>query len=145
MVLPQAGSAVTPALQTISLRNGNRALRLAVPVDGTIMKVNSRVLANPALARTDPYGNGWLLKIRTGRNESVRTRLLSGAGARQWLKEQMDLAKEFLAGQVAVPQLVTLQDGGVPADGILQQCDSRVWEEFERRFTGLDDTDQLTK
>ena len=145
MVLPRAGSVVTPARQTISLRNGDRALRLAVPVDGTIMKVNSRVLANPALARTDPYGNGWLLKIRTMENESVRTRLLSGAGARQWLKEQMALAKEFLAGKVAVPQLVTLQDGGVPADGILQQCDTRVWAEFERRFTGLDDTDQITK
>jgi glycine cleavage system H protein len=145
MVLPEAGSTVTPAHQTIALRNGNRALRLAVPVDGKIMKVNTRVLADPSLARTDPYGNGWLLKVKTESSASIVSHFLLGTGARQWLKEQMELAKEFLAGQTAMPQLVTLQDGGMPADGILQHCDARVWAEFERRFAGLAATDRTTK
>lgn len=145
IVLPEAGSRITAESNAISLRHRDRALRLASPVGGKIMKVNTRVIENPALASMDPYGNGWLLKIKTDRSMADRPRLVFGSGARQWLKEQMDLAKEFLAGQTLVPRLATMQDGGVPAEGVLQQCDARVWAEFERRFTGVADTDRITK
>jgi glycine cleavage system H protein len=145
IVLPEAGNRITTQNASISLRHRDRTLHMAAPVEGKIMEVNTSVLQNPALARTDPYGKGWLLKIRTDANAAGRPRLVFGMAARQWLKEQTDLAKEFLAGQVAAPQLATLQDGGTPADGVLQQCDARVWREFERRFTGVADTDRITK
>ena len=38
-------------------------MRIGSPVDGTIAKVNRRVLANPALVKDEPYGRGWLFRI----------------------------------------------------------------------------------
>ncbi len=35
------------------------------PVGGEIVAVNKRVVEEPALVNTDPFGEGWLIKIRT--------------------------------------------------------------------------------
>jgi glycine cleavage system H protein len=34
------------------------------PVTGTIVEANERVVEQPDLINTDPYGEGWLFKIR---------------------------------------------------------------------------------
>jgi glycine cleavage system H protein len=53
---------------------------LFMPVSGTIMEVNAAILEsgddNPALINTDPYGEGWLIKI-TLQNPSELDSLLS--------------------------------------------------------------------
>jgi glycine cleavage system H protein len=36
---------------------------LYAPVAGTIASVNDRLGANPELVNSDPYGDGWLLKV----------------------------------------------------------------------------------
>ncbi len=35
------------------------------PVGGEIVAVNKRVVEEPSLVNTDPFGEGWLIKIRT--------------------------------------------------------------------------------
>lgn len=34
------------------------------PVSGEIIEMNTAVAENPALVNTDPYGGGWLFKVR---------------------------------------------------------------------------------
>jgi glycine cleavage system H protein len=34
------------------------------PVRGTVVKVNSELLANPELVNTDPFGKGWLVEMK---------------------------------------------------------------------------------
>ena len=34
------------------------------PVGGTITEVNSALVSNPGLVNTDPYGEGWLFKLK---------------------------------------------------------------------------------
>ena len=34
------------------------------PVSGTIIEVNERLLEEPELLNTDPYGEGWIVKIK---------------------------------------------------------------------------------
>ncbi len=34
------------------------------PVSGTVIKGNTALEANPALVNTDPYGKGWIFKIK---------------------------------------------------------------------------------
>ncbi|RYE19268.1 MAG: glycine cleavage system protein GcvH [Sphingobacteriales bacterium] len=36
---------------------------LILPVGGSILEVNPKVIAWPALVNNDPYGDGWLVKI----------------------------------------------------------------------------------
>src|SRR3954465_6294508 len=37
---------------------------LFLPVNGTITEVNSKINANPELVNNDPYGDGWMVKMK---------------------------------------------------------------------------------
>lgn len=37
---------------------------LFMPVSGLVLELNSRLDANPELVNQDPYGDGWMVKIR---------------------------------------------------------------------------------
>ena len=37
---------------------------LFAPVSGEVLEVNSRLDSEPALVNSDPYGDGWMIKLR---------------------------------------------------------------------------------
>ncbi|MFT7766444.1 glycine cleavage system protein GcvH [Clavibacter tessellarius] len=37
---------------------------LFAPIDGTVTEVNEDVVASPDLVNSDPFGSGWLVKVR---------------------------------------------------------------------------------
>jgi len=37
---------------------------LYLPVSGTITELNPKLAANPELVNTDPYGDGWMIKMK---------------------------------------------------------------------------------
>ncbi|MBI3367120.1 MAG: glycine cleavage system protein H, partial [Burkholderiales bacterium] len=39
------------------------AADMYMPVEGEVVEVNEELRANPALANTDPMGNGWFFKV----------------------------------------------------------------------------------
>jgi glycine cleavage system H protein len=49
------------AIGTIETDDG--PLDIFVPVEGTVIEVNSQVLEDPSLIQEDPYEEGWLLRI----------------------------------------------------------------------------------
>ena len=48
---------------------------LYAPVSGEVVEINSRLDAEPAVVNTDPYGDGWMIKLRLT-DESERSGLL---------------------------------------------------------------------
>jgi len=137
IILPDVGATVAPASPSIALAHGERRVRLASPVAGRILEVNTGLLRNPSLARRDPYRNGWLFRVTPDPSDGLTSGSFTGEAAREWLRAQMSLAKEFLADVAPRASLVSLPDGGEPVEGALQQCDAAAWEEFERRFTRI--------
>jgi glycine cleavage system H protein len=136
IILPQVGASLSPATATISLKEGRNSLALAAPVSGRVVAINENVLRNPGLARTDPYGTGWLMKVQPDRHDE-KQHVFSGSQAMEWLRKQTELAKEFLTVRMPQAGFVTMQDGGVPVDGLLKNYDTRVWEEFQQSFVTL--------
>jgi glycine cleavage system H protein len=51
---------------------------LFAPVGGEVLEVNSRLDSEPALVNSDPYGDGWMIKLRLA-NEGEKTGLLDAA------------------------------------------------------------------
>ena len=49
------------------------------PVSGEIVEVNSRLEKEPQLVNSDPYGEGWMIKLRLA-DESERAGLLDAKG-----------------------------------------------------------------
>ena len=51
---------------------------LFLPMSGEIIEVNSKIITNPELVNKDPYGDGWIIKIKTN-NTSESSILLYSA------------------------------------------------------------------
>lgn len=52
--------------------------RLWAPLSGTVLEVNERVVSDPRRANTDPFSEGWLLKIRPTNLNNELADLLPG-------------------------------------------------------------------
>lgn len=121
--LPQPGTALEQGEPGWRLRVGGRALPLLSPVRGEVTEVNPEAVTSPGRVGDDPYGEGWLLKVRTDRAGGVLKNLLSGELARAWMDQSMDRVSHRL-----LPQLgQVLQDGGEPVEGFARQLDPERW------------------
>ena len=114
-----------------------RSVDMLSPVDGTVVDVNGALASTPEVAERDPYGRGWLLKVRRSRWRANRISLLSGAAARRWMDEVL----VGLRGQFAPDLGVLSQDGGVPVAGIARAIDPDHWDTLVGTFflTGEED------
>lgn len=55
---------------------------LFLPVQGTVMEINEKLKDNPELVNEDPYGDGWMVKIKMSNPDDAGT-LLSADEYRQ--------------------------------------------------------------
>ena len=46
---------------------------LFLPVSGTVSEVNSKLNGNPELVNTDPYGEGWMVRMKLKDTSAVET------------------------------------------------------------------------
>jgi glycine cleavage system H protein len=57
------------------------------PLSGEVLEVNQKVVDEPETVNEDPYGDGWLVRIRMD-DSAEADALLSAADYRQFLSEQ---------------------------------------------------------
>jgi glycine cleavage system H protein len=50
---------------------------LFLPMSGEIIEVNPKIIANPELINKDPYGEGWLIKVKVENGEESTDLLYS--------------------------------------------------------------------
>lgn len=62
--LPAVGSAVTAATVVGEIESTKSVGELFAPLDGEVVEANDAVVDDPSLVNSDPYGDGWLVRIR---------------------------------------------------------------------------------
>lgn len=62
--VPAAGSEVTAGEPCGEVESTKSVSDIYSPVDGEVIEPNPEIDDDPGLVNTDPYGAGWLLKIR---------------------------------------------------------------------------------
>jgi len=62
--LPQVGSQLDAADELGSIESVKAVSELFSPVSGEVIEVNEALADNPALVNTDPWGDGWMIRIR---------------------------------------------------------------------------------
>ena len=68
---------------------------LVAPVSGSLLEANGELLAAPRLLNTDPYGRGWLVRIRANRWDAESQDLLRGAPAiEEWVRAELKAHEE---------------------------------------------------
>lgn len=135
--LPPAGSRLRQGAQGWGLKVGPKTIPMLSPVDGEVVEVNWDALRNPASLNEDPYGKGWLLKVRPERLGPNTCGLLTGSLARRWLEG----VAESLRAHLREPALgAVAQDGGIPVSGIARALDPEAWDELASDFFMTGDT-----
>jgi glycine cleavage system H protein len=61
--LPAVGSAVAEGKVVGEIESTKSVGELFAPVQGTVTAINDAVVATPELVNSDPFGEGWLIKV----------------------------------------------------------------------------------
>lgn len=64
--LPAVGRQVRAGEACAVVESVKTASDVYAPVSGQVTEVNPAVVANPALANSEPYGAGWFFKLKLG-------------------------------------------------------------------------------
>lgn len=62
--LPKAGTALAAGTVVGEIESTKSVGELFAPVDGEVVESNQAVLDDPTLVNSDPFGAGWLVKVR---------------------------------------------------------------------------------
>jgi glycine cleavage system H protein len=69
--LPQVGTVIDLGDEFGSIESVKAVSELFSPVSGEIVEVNDALNEKPELVNTDPYGDGWMVKMRLNITEEV--------------------------------------------------------------------------
>jgi glycine cleavage system H protein len=120
--VPERGQWIRQGQKIIAMHRDGHDLELLSPIEGAIVNINEKVLRNPELARTDPYGEGWLMTVNSPDANTNFHNLLRGTVARRWMEDSAQKLRG--AGALA-------QDGGVALDALVDPKDfARIKEEI---------------
>ncbi|MBX9245134.1 glycine cleavage system protein GcvH [Actinotalea ferrariae] len=61
--LPEVGSQVTAGSVCGEIESTKSVSEIYSPVTGTVVEVNEDAVGDPSLVNSDPYGQGWLLRV----------------------------------------------------------------------------------
>ena len=61
--LPKAGATVAEGTVVGEIESTKSVGELFAPVNGTVVESNEAVSSSPELVNSDPFGEGWLLKV----------------------------------------------------------------------------------
>ena len=126
--VPEPGTWLAQGDHGAAVRVDGREAELVSPVEGEVVMVNPELQARPQLATDDPYGRGWLYKVRPSNLPANLRNLMSGSLARRFTedaREALDLRLMALSGSV-------LQDGGEPVADFALHLPTEDW----RRLVG---------
>ncbi|MFT4050633.1 MAG: glycine cleavage system H protein [Microbacterium sp.] len=62
--LAEPGSRVTAGSPMGSVESVKSVFELTAPVDGEVVEINEHVIERPAYIASEPFGFGWLMRIR---------------------------------------------------------------------------------
>lgn len=69
--LPQVGTQLDMGDELGSIESVKAVSELFSPVGGEVTEVNEALADKPELVNTDPYGDGWMIKIRLSSPDEV--------------------------------------------------------------------------
>jgi glycine cleavage system H lipoate-binding protein len=129
--LPAIGTSVAQGEPALTLDAEGAAIPMLAPVDGIVVAVNPALAASSDAVKSAPYGDGWLMKIKSAKLAGNLKSLMSGQLARRW----MDTVCENLGAEMTPMDLGRVyMDGGSIVDGLARNLAPEGWASVARRF-----------
>lgn len=111
------------------IKKDNKA-SFEAPVDGMVTEVNPKICANPKLVHDDPYGEGWLFKIKPTNLKHNLENLFSGEKNAAWMGKESHRLFHLMDTAAGV----TLPDGGALVDDVYSHYPQLGWRRLVKEF-----------
>lgn len=85
----KAGRAVQAGKSCATIESGKWVGPAKVAFDAEVAETNDAVVANPKLANAEPYGAGWLVKVRPADLAAAKAALVPGSAVAQPYEAKM--------------------------------------------------------
>ncbi len=85
--LPAAGSPVVAGEEFGTVESVKAVSEIFAPVSGEVLQVNATLATSPETINKDPYGEGWLLKIKLADAKDLDS-LMTAAEYRKYIEEE---------------------------------------------------------
>jgi glycine cleavage system H protein len=85
--LPELGHVYTAEAEFGTVESVKAVSELYTPVSGEVVEVNKSAVAQPGIVNDDPYGDGWLIKLKLSSDEEVK-RLMSAEDYGEYVQSE---------------------------------------------------------
>lgn len=138
--LPESGDISFQNHICLALVRAGRRAKFLAPVDGLVEDINVAVQRQPQLIQQDPYGEGWLYRLRPINLKYNLANLQCGEAAVAWMTAEAHRLLAMLESDVGV----TLPDGGAIIDDVYGNFPALAWRRLVQEFL-LQDLSRLWK
>ncbi len=73
--LPKVAAEVTYNETFATIESSKTAFEVPSPVSGKVIEINAQLEEDPSLVNKDPYGDGWMIKVKISQPEEIDTLL----------------------------------------------------------------------
>ena len=85
--LPEVGHVFNAEDEFGTVESVKAVSELFTPVSGEVVEVNKGAIQEPGIVNDDPYGDGWLIKVKLSTDHEI-SKLMSAEKYAEYLKEE---------------------------------------------------------
>ncbi len=136
--LKNSGEFVNKGEILIEVVKDDKHLNISSPISGKIVNNNPLLIENPEILNEDPFGKGWIYKIKPSNWIEETSSCYLAEESTIWSRNEINRFKDFLAQmskKYSTEQSpLVLQDGGEVIDHVLSELPNVVWKDFNEGF-----------
>ncbi len=139
--LKQPGEMISKGDLLTTIEQNGKLLNIFSPISGKVVTTNPHMQENPSSLNEDPYGTGWIYKVKPSNWVAEIKSCYFAGEATTWQEKELLRFKDFLAytmknNSPAASQII-LQDGGEICDNTLSALPDETWKDFQKEFLNL--------
>jgi glycine cleavage system H protein len=85
--LPEVGHVFNAEDEFGTVESVKAVSELFTPVSGEVIEINKAAVAEPGIVNDDPFGDGWMIKLKLSTDEEVQ-KLLSAEQYEEYVKQE---------------------------------------------------------
>ena len=87
--LPEVGHAYNAEDEFGTVESVKAVSELFIPISGEVVEVNRSAISEPGIVNDDPFGDGWLIKVKVTTDEEVR-KLMNAEQYAEYVKSEQE-------------------------------------------------------
>lgn len=128
---PQPGEKLCQGSPAVVLKRTGREAVITSPVDGVVVAVNHKAVANAMIASGAPYEEGWLMVIQPTNLQANLKNLFFDADGASWIDEEAMHLNSLLAEESSISLVVA---GSGPVRDVVVEAPELGWDRLVEEF-----------